>query len=103
MLQKVYNYIGDLRDCPERFVVARTVEEVIYYLEKFDIAVISLDHDLVEGKDGNLMKNGYDLVKYICENGLMADKIYLHTDNPVGRDNMYYTLIRVQRRGFIGN
>ncbi|WP_315114501.1 cyclic-phosphate processing receiver domain-containing protein [uncultured Clostridium sp.] len=41
------------------------------------------------------------MVKYICENGLRADKIYLHTDNPVGRENMYQTLIGARRRGFI--
>lgn len=27
--------------------------------------------------------------------------IILHTDNSVGRDNMYYTLLGAQRRGFI--
>ena len=32
---------------------------------------------------------------------MRADKIYLHTDNSVGRDNMYYTLLGAQRRGFI--
>ncbi len=47
------------------------------------------------------MPTGYDLVKYICAEGLRADKIYLHTDNSVGRDNMYRTLLGAQRRGFI--
>ncbi|WP_459477344.1 cyclic-phosphate processing receiver domain-containing protein [Clostridium saccharoperbutylacetonicum] len=47
------------------------------------------------------MPTGYDLVKYICENGLRAEKIYLHTDNSVGRENMYQTLLGAQRRGFI--
>jgi hypothetical protein len=40
-----------------------------------------------------LLPTGYDLVKYICENGLRAEKIYLHTDNSVGRENMYQTLL----------
>ncbi len=37
----------------------------------------------------------------ICENGLIVKEIYLHTDNPVGRENMYDTLLGAQRRGFI--
>jgi hypothetical protein len=48
---------------------------------------------------------GYDLVKYFCEKGLRADRIYLHTDNGVGvgRENMFHTLKVAQRRGFIDN
>ncbi|WP_343076318.1 hypothetical protein [Pullulanibacillus sp. KACC 23026] len=37
----------------------------------------------------------------MCENGLYANKIYIHTDNVVGRENMYHTLIAAQKRGFI--
>lgn len=65
------------------------------------IHILSLDHDLGEDEHGNLLKTGYDLVKYICEHGVRIDKIYLHTDNPVGRTNMYETLLAAQRRGFI--
>lgn len=65
------------------------------------ISILSLDHDLGTDDKGNLLLTGYDLVKYICENGLKADRIYLHTDNPVGRENMYNTLIGAQIRGFI--
>ena len=58
-------------------------------------------HDLGEDLQGNLLPTGYDLVKYICEKGLRANKIYIHTDNPVGRENMYQTLHGAKRRGFI--
>lgn len=40
-------------------------------------------------------------MKHICEKGLRADKIYIHTDNGVGRENMFQTLKAAQRRGFI--
>lgn len=63
--------------------------------------ILSLDHDLGEDTEGNGLKNGYDFVKYFCEHGLRANKIYQHTDNPVGRMNMYETLLAAQRRGFI--
>lgn len=96
-------YVDDLRDCPSGYTVARNMEEAINYLENHNIHILSLDHDLGEDQEGNLLPTGYDLVKYICKKGLRANKIYLHTDNGVGRDNMYHTLIGAQRRGFIDN
>ena len=95
-------YIDDLRDCPPGFVVARNVEEAVYYFENYDINILSLDHDLGEDDDGNLRPTGYDFVKMFCERGYRANKIYIHTDNGAGRENMYHTLKGAQRRGFIG-
>lgn len=94
-------YVDDLRDCPVGFVVARTFQEAIHLLENQEVDILSLDHDLGENTEGNLLPSGYDLVKYMCENGLRANKIYIHTDNPVGRTNMYETLQGAKRRGFI--
>ncbi|MBU7316092.1 cyclic-phosphate processing receiver domain-containing protein [Paenibacillus oleatilyticus] len=94
-------YVDDLRDCPEGFQVARTYEAAIELMKHNEVDILTLDHDLGEDAEGNELKNGYDLVKYICENSLRANKIYLHTDNPVGRKNMYETLLAAQRRGFI--
>lgn len=101
MSKKINLYVDDLRDCPEGFLIARNIEQAKYYLHKFNIGIISLDHDLGADDQGNLLPTGYELVKYICENGLKIDKIYIHTDNPVGRENMYYTLLGAQKRGFI--
>lgn len=101
MTNKINLYVDDLRDCPEGFVVARTYYEAIHILESNSIGILTLDHDLGEDVNGNELPNGYDLVKYFCEHGLRADKICLHTDNPVGRKNMYETLLAAQRRGFI--
>ncbi|MCX7746919.1 MAG: hypothetical protein N2645_08515 [Clostridia bacterium] len=101
MNERINIYVDDLRDCPKGFVAARTVEKAKYYLETFEVDILSLDHDLGEDHEGNLAQTGYDLVKYICEKGLRANRIYLHTDNPVGRENMYQTLLGAQRRGFI--
>lgn len=101
MKEKINLYLDDLRDCPEGFVIARNLEQAKEYFEKFSIGILSLDHDLGVDEQGKLLPTGYDLVKYICEEGLKADKIYLHTDNSVGRENMYYTLLGAQKRGFI--
>ncbi|MGV3489355.1 MAG: cyclic-phosphate processing receiver domain-containing protein [Tuberibacillus sp.] len=35
------------------------------------------------------VKSGYVLVKIMCEERMRANKIYLHTDNVVGREKMY--------------
>ncbi|MGD6876842.1 cyclic-phosphate processing receiver domain-containing protein [Bacillus infantis] len=94
-------YVDDLRDCPEGFKIARDFKQAIYILENFDVDILSLDHDLGEDKEGNLLPTGYDLVKYFCEKGLKVNRIYLHTDNPVGRENMYKTLLGARKRGFI--
>lgn len=99
--QKINLYVDDLRDCPEKYIIARNVSEAIYYLEKYDVEILSLDHDLGEDNFGNLMPSGYDLVKYMCKNAIMVKKIFIHTDNPVGRENMYETLVGAQRMGFI--
>ncbi|MDS0527139.1 hypothetical protein NNC19_15720 [Clostridium sp. SHJSY1] len=105
MKKKINLYLDDLRDCPEDFVVARNMEQALYYLEndEYEVEILSLDHDLGIDGEGKLLSSGYDLVKYFCENGLRANSIYLHTDNPVGRDNMYYTLLAAKRRRFINS
>lgn len=101
MSNEINLYVDDLRDCPNGFEIARSMETAIQYFNNYKIDILSLDHDLGEDSSGNLLSTGYDLVKYMCENGLRANKIYLHTDNPVGRENMYHTLIGAQKRGFI--
>jgi len=100
-MTKINLYLDDLRDCLENFILVKNIEEAKYYLENYQIGILSLDHDLGIDSQGNLLPTGYDLVKYICENGLRADKIYIHTDNSVGRENMYQTLLGSQKRGFI--
>lgn len=95
-------YLDDLRDIPDGFVGVRTMEDAIEGLENYKVHVLSLDHDLGMDEKGNLRKTGYDLVKDLCANGKRAaNRIYLHTDNVVGRENMYQTLLAAQRRGFI--
>ena len=95
-------YVDDLRRCPNEFIVARNYNEAIKVLNISKINILSLDHDLGIDEDGT-EKNGYDIVKYMCENGISPRKVYIHTDNVVGRDNMYHTLIGARDRGFIEN
>ena len=94
-------YLDDLRICPDNFYIARTYEEAVKLLENNKVGILSLDHDLGENSTGELNKTGYDLVKYICENDCDIESIYIHTDNAVGRINMYQTLKGAIRRNFI--
>lgn len=99
-MELVNLYVDDLRKCPDDFIVARSYYEAIDALKTYKINILSLDHDLGLDEDGR-EKNGYDIVKYMCENGISPKKIYIHTDNVVGRNNMYYTLLGARERGFI--
>lgn len=98
---KINVYLDDLRDCPEGFVLAKNIDELKKIFEENEVTILSLDHDLGEDENGNLLPTGYDFVKYFCEYGLFCDKIYLHTDNTVGKDNIEAVLKASQRRGFI--
>ncbi|HWO97590.1 MAG TPA: cyclic-phosphate processing receiver domain-containing protein, partial [Bacillus sp. (in: firmicutes)] len=40
--QTINLYVDDLRDCPNGFVIARTVEEAINYLENHKVNILSL-------------------------------------------------------------
>ena len=93
-------YVDDLRKCPEGFELAKNIDEAIPYIKSGVVNILSLDHDLGESK-GKVLPTGYDLVKQFCEYGWEVKEIYLHTANPVGRENMYETLLASQRRGFI--
>ncbi|WP_202127695.1 cyclic-phosphate processing receiver domain-containing protein [Clostridium sp. C8-1-8] len=54
MVQKniINLYVYDLRDCPDGFILARTFEEAIFYLENNIVDLLSLDHDMGEDCQG---------------------------------------------------
>jgi hypothetical protein len=87
-------YLDDLRPCPPGFVLARNVDECLALLESGNVRYLSLDHDLGENEP-----TGYDLTKIMVERGLWPLRIYMHTANPVGRDNMYQLLTRYKPEG----
>jgi hypothetical protein len=71
---------------PEWFnwVVCRSVGQVQVLLQKGMVNDLSLDHDL-----GPNMPTGYDLCKWMLENGLWPHgDITIHSQNPVGAKNM---------------
>ena len=80
-------YVDDIRQPrgPYSFshiAIVRSYDDALKKMvtERFD--AIDLDHDL--GED----KTGYDIAKFIVEKGFNFQTIYIHTANPVGRQNM---------------
>ena len=69
-------------------IVSRNYDDAINMLNMCRFNAIDLDHDLGEEK------TGYDICKYISENNIKLDRVYIHTSNPVGRDNMKQLLER---------
>ncbi len=86
----VHIYLDDLRPCPPGFLLAKTANQCLRLLRKHKgkIKILSLDHDL-----GDKEKDGYWLVKRMVEEGLYAKDIFLHSANPVGRQNMLHYLV----------
>lgn len=87
-MKKFLLYVDDLRNPPEQLknqyniIICRTYEEAIYNLNIRNYDSIDLDHDLGEEY------TGYDIYKFIIENNINIQNIYIHTSNPVGRFNM---------------
>lgn len=71
-----------------KIIVSRNYDDAINMLNICKFNAIDLDHDLGEEK------TGYDICKYIIENNIKLDRVYIHTSNPVGRDNMKQLLER---------
>lgn len=74
-------------------VVLRTFEAgrmFLYQSFKGLISSIYFDHDL--GSE-NPKETGYELLKIGLENALLPDKIFLVTNNPIGKINMKNLLI----------
>lgn len=84
-LSKVY--LDDLRPVPEGFIGLKNYEEFCAFIVQFGIPdFISFDHDLGEGK------TGYDcakfLVEYCLDNGISKINFQVHSQNPVGKENI---------------
>ena len=73
----------------ERYFVAESYEDAIFYLanftedENYEDLFISFDHDLGEEK------TGYDLAKYLLEHDIYIGGFTIHSMNPVGAKNIY--------------
>lgn len=67
--------------------VAKNYNQAIDFLNKYKYDIVSFDHDL--GED----KTGYDIAKYIVENNIQIGQFYIHSANPVGKNNIRQLLL----------
>lgn len=69
---------------------AYTYNEAVKFLQKYTFKEVYLDHDLGLGKNGN------DVAQFITKLQAFKQpkKVFIHSWNPVGADNIYNTLTR---------
>jgi len=90
-------YLDDLRSPKEDFdFIVRSYDEAITIISLHGVPdFISFDHDLGCDMQGKLLKDGYDLAKWLVESDL--DKKYklpsnfryeVHSQNPIGKQNI---------------
>jgi hypothetical protein len=88
-------FLDDLRKPPEGFVLARTIDECILLLSECDVHTLSLDYNLEPwGR-----RTGYDVAKFIVDSNRWPRVIYLHTNDPAGRERMFSLLTRYKPAG----
>lgn len=84
----MYNlYLDDLRPTPEGFDRVYDYEEFITFISKNGLPqFISFDHDL------GLGKTGFDCAKWLVEfcldNQVSLPEFTVHSQNPVGKENI---------------
>jgi hypothetical protein len=90
-------WLDDIRPAPVGWLWAKTADECNGYLNenKGNVNMLSLDHDL---GDDEVFGTGFSVCKYlIAYDKCFPRKIYLHTANPIGRENMYGLLINYKQ------
>lgn len=69
--------------------IARSYEEAIQLLSKKKYDMIMFDHDLGENEQtGESLKSGKDVANWISRNLNYKFLFYVHSANPIGRENI---------------
>ena len=101
-------FIDDERDPPEDgkpWVVARSYDYAVQVVSMMGAPrYISFDHDL-----GDNSKTGYDFAKWLVQQDIDTDFLEpdfifdVHSQNPVGRDNIVFFLVQYLRMKAFGD
>lgn len=96
MKSRVYLYLDDLRLTPADFQRVYDYNEFCNFIVKNGVPdLISFDHDLGEGK------TGYDcakfLVEYCLDHRIEKINFRVHSQNPVGKENIEHLLNNYNR------
>jgi hypothetical protein len=94
----------DIRRPPDdTWTWARTNDEAKGLFQEHEVEAISMDHDLGHhDKDpdeesaillrGHSEDNGYELAKWMAENGFVPEQITIHSWNPSGAERIAWAL-----------
>ncbi|WP_240628549.1 cyclic-phosphate processing receiver domain-containing protein [Bacillus salacetis] len=77
-MEKISVFLDDIREAPDGYVLAETMDECLNLLKNFEIEHLSLDHDLL-----NNTRNGTMLVEIMVSEKLFANRITIHSANSV--------------------
>lgn len=80
-------WVDDCKPAPSGFAVARTYDEALRLLRRFDYAELYLDHDL--GDDG---RTGYDLLMQLIADNRVPPRVECISWNPAGRKRILAAL-----------
>lgn len=75
-------WVDDSKPCPEGCAVARTYDDALSLLRRFDYDTLYLDHDL--GDHHVPERTGYDLLKQLIADGRVPPRVECISWNPVG-------------------
>lgn len=75
-------WVDDCKPCPEGMAVARTYDDAVAMMRRFDYETLYLDHDLGE------VRTGLDLLRQMKAEGRVPPKVACISWNPVGRQNI---------------
>jgi hypothetical protein len=90
-MEKISVFLDDIREAPDGYVLAETMDECLNLLKNFEIEHLSLDHDLL-----NNTRNGTMLVEIMVSEKLFANRITIHSANSVRGKGMYKSLKQAQ-------
>ena len=99
-MKKIKIWLDDIRPAPNGYFHCRSVNEAKLNIihceaERAEIEVIDCDHDLGDyATDGG---DGIKLIDWLAERKTFYP-IRLHTQNPVGRENMQLEIDRYWRK-----
>lgn len=97
-------WLDDVRPAPEGWEWIKLAEEAVEILGEGRVEDISLDHDLGDDYDPDyqIYNTGYDVAKWIEQRtahdyNYFPPRIFVHSDNPVGRANMWAAIQSINR------
>lgn len=83
-------WVDDCKPCPNGYAVARTYDDALSMLRRFEYETLFLDHDLADNHHPE--RTGYDLLLKVLQEGRAPDRVRIISLNPIGRGRIAHAL-----------